>query len=221
MLLVFDLDGTLVDSIHDLAQAASDLSEAYGGPRYDDDAVCRMVGEGAAVLVERVMARAGHGQAPPGALERFLALYDQRMFDTTRAYPGVVDTLRALADTHAMALLTNKPEDSARKVLAHCGLDGYFSHAIFGDGPFARKPEPGGLRWLMEQHGAPANRTLLVGDSEVDLATARAGDVRICLARYGFGFIRVEPSTLRGDEVYLDEPRDLLRLLDGRGQTRA
>jgi phosphoglycolate phosphatase len=172
-----------------------------------------MVGEGAAVLVERVMARAGHAEPHPGALEQFLDLYNQRMFDTTRAYPGVADTLRALADTHAMALLTNKPEDSARKVLAHCGLDGFFAHMIFGDGEFGRKPDPAGLRWLMKRHRASAKRTILVGDSEVDLATARAGGVRICLARYGFGFIRVDPATLGRDDWYLDQPQDLLGLL--------
>ena len=213
MLLVFDLDGTLVDSIHDLAEAASDLSERHGGSRFDDETVCRMVGEGAEMLVERVMARAGLAATPPGALREFLDLYDRRMFDTTRAYPGVCDTLRALADTHAMALLTNKPEDSARKVLAHTGLDGFFRHLVFGDGELGRKPDPAGLVWLMARHGAPARRTVLVGDSEVDLATARAAGVRVCLARYGFGFIRVEPASLRGDEWYLDQPQDLLSLL--------
>jgi phosphoglycolate phosphatase len=213
LLLVFDLDGTLVDSIHDLAEAASDLSERHGGARFDDDAVCRMVGEGASVLVERVLALAGHAAPPPGALQEFLDLYDLRMFDTTRAYPGMADTLRALADGHAMALLTNKPEAAARKVLAHCGLDGFFAHMIFGDGGFPRKPDPAGLRWLMKQHRAPAKRTILVGDSEVDLATARAGGVRICLARYGFGFIRVDPASLTGDEWFLDQPRDLPGLL--------
>jgi len=213
LLLVFDLDGTLVDSIHDLAQAASDLSERYGGARLDDETVCRMVGEGAQILVDRVLARAGHAAPPEGALREFLDLYDRRMFETTRAYPGTADTLRALARDHAMALLTNKPEDSARKVLAHCGLDGFFAHMIFGDGEFGRKPDPAGLRWLMERHGAPAARTVLVGDSEVDLATARAGSVRVCLARYGFGFIRIDPASLSGDEWYLDQPRDLLGVL--------
>jgi len=213
VLLVFDLDGTLVDSIHDLAEAASDLSERHGGARFDDAAVCRMVGEGAAVLVERVMARAGHAEPPPGALKQFHDLYDRRMFETTRAYPGVADTLRALADRHAMALLTNKPEDSARKVLAHCGLDGFFAHMVFGDGEFGRKPDPAGLRWLMKRHRASAKRTILIGDSEVDLATARAGGVRICLARYGFGFIRVDPASLAGGEWCIDQPLDLLGLL--------
>jgi len=213
VLLVFDLDGTLVDSIHDLAEAASDLSERHGGARFDDAAVCRMVGEGAAVLVERVMARAGHAEPPAGALEQFLDLYDRRMFETTRAYPGVADTLRALADRHAMALLTNKPEDSARKVLAHCGLDGFFPHRVFGDGEFGRKPDPAGLRWLMKRHRASVKRTVLIGDSEVDLATARAGGVRICLARYGFGFIRVDPASIAGGEWCIDQPLDLLGLL--------
>jgi phosphoglycolate phosphatase len=217
VLIVFDLDGTLVDSLHDLAVAASDLSERHGGRRLEDAAVCFMVGEGAAILVERVMARAGHATPPPGALAEFLKLYDQRMFDTTRPYPGTIDTLRALAGEHALALLTNKPEDASRKVLTHCGLDGFFAHMVFGDGAFPRKPDPAGLRWLMERSSATAQRTILVGDSDVDVATARNGGVRLCLARYGFGFIRVDPSSLPGNEWQLNQPPDLLALLD-RGQ---
>jgi phosphoglycolate phosphatase len=213
VLLIFDLDGTLVDSIHDLAEAASDLSERYGGARLDDEAVTLMIGEGAPILVQRVMALAGHAVPPPGALEQFLELYDQRMFDTTRPYPGMLDTLRALADEHAMALLTNKPEDSGRKIMAHAGLDGFFSHMVFGDGPLARKPDPAGLHWLLERHGASAERSILVGDSDVDVATAQAAGVRVCLARYGFGFVRIDPASLRGDEWFLDEPRDLIGLL--------
>ena len=213
MLLVFDLDGTLVDSIHDLAAAASELSERHGGPRLEDSVVCRMVGEGIAILVERVMARAGHATPPPGALDEYLEIYNARMFDTTRPYPGMIDTLRALAGGHALALLTNKSEDSARKVLAHCELDGFFPHAVFGDGAFARKPDPAGLHWLMERHGATPERTILVGDSDVDVATARNGGVRLCLARYGFGFIRVDPSSLPGDEWQLNQPSDLLALV--------
>lgn len=213
MLLVFDLDGTLVDSIHDLAVAASALSARHGGQPVDDEAACWMVGEGAAVLVERVMARAGHAAPPPGALQEFLSLYAQRMFDTTRPYPGTIDTLEALAGAHALALLTNKPEDSGRQILAHCGLDRFFTHAVFGDGTFPRKPDPEGLRWLMARHGATPERTLLVGDSDVDVRTARNGGVRLCLARYGFGFIRVDRATLLGHDWFLDQPADLLTLL--------
>ncbi|MCX6550029.1 MAG: HAD hydrolase-like protein [Acidobacteria bacterium] len=213
MLLVFDLDGTLVDSIHDLAEAASDVSEAYGGRRLDDEAVARMVGDGAAVLVERVMARAGHDPAPPGALARFLEFYDRRMFDNTRPYPGMLDTLHALADTHVLALLTNKPEESARRILAHTGIDGFFPHQVFGDGDLTRKPSPDGLRWIMARNGASPERTLLIGDSDVDLQTARATGVRLCVARYGFGFIRVDPATLRDDDLHIDQPSDLVTIL--------
>jgi phosphoglycolate phosphatase len=222
VLLIFDLDGTLVDSIHDLAEAASDLSERYGGARLSEDRVCRMVGEGASILVERVMALAGHVPPPPDALTEFLRIYDRRMFETTRPYPGMLATLRTLADDHALALLTNKPGDSGRKILAHTGLEGFFPHVVFGDGPFARKPDPAGLRWLMERHGATAERTILVGDSDVDVATARNGGVRLCLARYGFGFIRVDPASLGGDAWYLDQPADLPALLQpGAGEPEA
>jgi len=172
-----------------------------------------MVGEGAPILVERVMARAGHAAPPAGALEEFLEIYDRRMFDTTRPYPGMLDTLRVLADAHAMAVLTNKPEESARKVLAHAGLAGFFAHMVFGDGPFGRKPDPAGLHWLLERHGASAERSILVGDSDVDVATAQAAGVRVCLARYGFGFVRVDSASLRGGEWFLDQPRDLVGLL--------
>ena len=215
MLIVFDLDGTLVDSIHDLAEAASDLSVKYGGARLEEGDVALMIGDGAPVLVERVLARAGRSADEPGALAEFLARYDARMFDTTRAYPGTADMLRVLADTHALALLTNKPGDAARRVLAHTGLAPFFAHMVFGDSDGGRKPAPDGLRWLMERNGASAERTLLVGDSDVDLGTARAGGVRLCIARYGFGFVRIDPRTIRDEDLVIDQPSDLLSVLSG------
>jgi phosphoglycolate phosphatase len=215
VLLVFDLDGTLVDSIHDLAETASDISERFGGTRLSDEDVALMIGDGAPVLVERVLARAGKPANQPGALDEFLSIYDARMFDTTRPYPGMTDTLRVLADAHALALLTNKPEDASRRILAHTGLAPFFTHMGFGDSPTGRKPAPDGLQWLMDRNGASAERTLLIGDSDVDLRTARAGGVRLCLARYGFGFIRVDPKTIRDDDLLIDQPSDLLSALNG------
>jgi phosphoglycolate phosphatase len=209
VLLVFDLDGTLVDSIRDLAEAASDVSQCFGGARLSDEDVALMIGEGAPVLVERVLVRAGKPAEQPGALDQFLSIYDERMFDTTRPYPGMADTLRVLADTHALALLTNKPEGASRRILAHAGLAPYFTHMVFGDGAKGRKPAPEGLRWLMERNGAPAERTLLIGDSDVDLRTARAGGVRLCLARYGFGF-RIQADLLRPEDLGIDSPLELV-----------
>ena len=182
MLLVFDLDGTLVDSIHDLAETASDISERFGGTRLSDEDVALMIGDGAPVLVERVLARAGKPANQPGALDEFLSIYDARMFDTTRPYPGMTDTLRVLADTHALALLTNKPEDASRRILAHTGLAPFFAHMVFGDSPTGRKPAPDGLRWLMDaQRGVggahAAHRRLRRGPAD------RAGQRRPALPR--------------------------------------
>ena len=212
VLIVFDFDGTLVDSIHDLAESASDLAEQYGGRRLDDTAVCLMVGDGASILVERVLAGAGLAGPPAGALDRFLEIYDRRMLDHTRPYAGMIDTLEQLTAAHTLSLLTNKPEAPSRRIMKHAGLDRYFGDCVFGDGPLPRKPDPEGLRWLMSRHGARAEDTLLVGDSDVDLETARNAGVKLCVARYGFGFIRIDQSALRDTDLVINQPSDLLAL---------
>ena len=217
MLIVFDFDGTLVDSIHDLTEAANDLSVAYGGPRHDEMAVTFMVGEGARVLVARIMEKAGRRETPPGAYEQFLQCYDRRMFDTTAPYPGTIDMLAVLERQHQLAMLTNKPEAAARRIMSYTGLDRYFQDCVFGDGEYLRKPDPSGLQALMNARGVTAAGTVLVGDSDVDLATARNAGVRICLTRYGFGFRRVNHSLVRPGDMVIDAPADLLDVLRTQG----
>lgn len=213
VLIVFDLDGTLIDTLEDLAAAASLLAAEYGGRALEPARVARMVGEGAAVLVQRVLATTGTHADAPGALERFGEIYDRVMLDHSAAYPGMPDVLERLSSVHQLALLTNKPARPAVATLEHCGVAGWFRHRVFGDGALARKPDPAGLEWLMRQHGAGASDTLMVGDSLVDLETARRGGVSICLARYGFGFAGIPAGALRGDESIIDRPLDLLRLI--------
>jgi len=213
VLIVFDFDGTLVDSIHDLTEAANDLSAAYGGPRHDETAVTFMVGEGARVLVARIMEQAGHPETPAGAYERFLQMYDRRMLDTTAPYPGTIDMLAVLERSHRLAMLTNKPEAATRRIMSYTGLDRHFQDCVFGDGEWPRKPDPAGLRSLMEKNGATEATTILVGDSDVDLATARAAGVQVCLTRYGFGFRRISPSLIRPGDMVIDGPADLLDVL--------
>jgi phosphoglycolate phosphatase len=213
MLLVFDFDGTLVDSIRDLAESASDLSAEYGGCRLDDQTVTMMVGEGAQTLVERILAQAGVAGPQPGALRRFLEIYDRRMLDHTIPYAGMIETLTTVSRSHQLAILTNKPEQATRRIMSHTGLDRFFHDCVFGDGSLPRKPDPEGLGWLMGRNGASAAQTLLVGDSDVDVATARAAGVQLCIARYGFGFDRVDVATLRDDDVIIDRPEELLTAL--------
>jgi phosphoglycolate phosphatase len=205
---VFDLDGTLVDSHHDLADATNALLSEFGAAPLAHDAVVRMVGDGAAVLVKRALAAANRDPETPGALARFLALYDERLLATTRPYPGVVDAIQALRPSHRLAVLTNKPAHATRRVLEGLDLLGSFDDVIGGDSEYGRKPDPAGLLALVGRaHAAPA-MTLMVGDSPVDLATARRAGTRICLARYGFGF-RFENDGFRGDEYFIDSPAEL------------
>ena len=213
MLLVFDFDGTLVDSIHDLAESAGDLSEEYGGRRLDGRAVTMMVGEGAHTLVERILGVAGVEGPQPGALGRFLEIYDRRMLDHTAPYAGMIETLTVASRSHQLAMLTNKPEQATRRIMTYTGLDRFFDDCVFGDGPLPRKPDPEGLHWLMTRQGATPASTWLIGDSDVDIATARAAGVQLCVARYGFGFCRIEATALRPDDVIIDRPADLLTAL--------
>lgn len=185
-LIVFDLDGTLIDSRRDLADAANALIAERGGLPLAEEAVGRMVGDGAAMLVRRALGAAGLSQND-SSLARFLQLYDERLLRTTGPYPGMLEALAALRPLGALAVLTNKPLRHSETLLGALDLAPFFAAVIGGDGPFPRKPDPGGLRHLMATHAAPPERTVLVGDSPIDGATARGAGTLFCLARYGFG----------------------------------
>jgi phosphoglycolate phosphatase len=212
-LFVFDLDGTLVDSRRDLADSVNVLLGECGAPPVPEEHVGRMVGDGAATLVARAFAASGVEQ-PPDALPRFLAIYDTRLLNWTRPYPGIPEVLTELAARAQLALLTNKPIGSTRRILEGLDLGRFFpSDAVIGgDGPLGRKPDPRGLQHLASCAGVPLQETLMVGDSAVDWRTARSAPTAICLARYGFGFAGVPVSELRGEERVIDAPIELLAL---------
>ncbi len=213
MLLVFDFDGTIMDTLRDLAEAASDLSESYGGRRLTEDEAAALIGDGAPVFVERILARTGLVPPPPEALPRYLAFYERRVFDHTVPYPGAVAMLDALAPSHRLALLTNKPEASTVALLRHTRLDGRFEAAVFGDSPYPRKPDPAGLHWLMARFDAAPGDTVMVGDSTMDLGVARAAGTRLCLARYGFGFRRISPGDILPGDLVIDDAFALVHAL--------
>jgi phosphoglycolate phosphatase len=215
-MFVFDLDGTLLDSIGDLVVAVNRLIAERGGGPLHADAVAGMVGEGAGLLLRRAFAAAGVPDDPDAALDRFLAIYDSVLPGTTVPYPGVPAMLQALTPAAPMAVLTNKPTAAAVKTLAMHGLDGLFIRIVGGDGPFPRKPHPDGLLGLAAEAGADPGATWMIGDSTVDLDTAHAASARACIVRYGFGFAALDRSHLRGDEVFADRPADVAALLLGR-----
>jgi phosphoglycolate phosphatase len=211
-LVVFDLDGTLIDSRRDLADSANEMLTGFGAAPLTEEAIVRMVGAGAAQLVARALAAAHLDVRLEDALARFLSIYDGRLTRHTRPYRGIPEVLSELAsDGLKMALLTNKPLDASVRILDTFDLSRFFRLRVGGDGPWPRKPAPEGLRFLMKEESSQPSDTILVGDSAVDLATAQNAGVGICLARYGFGFADVAPEMLKGGERIADEPRDIAK----------
>jgi phosphoglycolate phosphatase len=211
-LLVFDLDGTLIDSRRDLADAANALITERGGQALPVDAITAMVGEGAPLLVRRALKATGLDLDIRVALPRFLELYDERLLVHTRLYDGTREALDALAARAALAILTNKPQHPTERILEGLGIAPVFRWVVGGDTAHGRKPDPGGLNHLMSMARTGPADTTLVGDSAIDLRTARAAGTRICLVRYGFGFAGAA-AELRGDEVIADSPSELPAIL--------
>src|SRR5436190_9815698 len=141
-LVVFDLDGTLVDSSADLANAVNALLGELGVGRLSDPQIVSMVGDGAAVLVRRALAAAGLDPQTPGALDRFLDHYNAHLLDHTQPYEGMLQTVQQLATHTPLAVLTNKPGYATNQILEGLGLRAYFRETIGGDTPFGRKPSP-------------------------------------------------------------------------------
>ncbi len=187
-LVVFDLDGTLVDSSVDIADAAHALLEELGGIPQPTAAVVDMVGDGAPLLVRRALTAASLDPDTPGALDRFLALYDSRLLVHTTPYAGMIDALTWIGGRLPMSVLTNKPARPTALMLDGLDLRRHFRDVVGGDTPFGRKPHPAGLLHLAASAGVRPEDTLMVGDSPVDLEAARNAGTRVCLVRYGFGF---------------------------------
>jgi phosphoglycolate phosphatase len=212
LLIVFDLDGTLIDSRLDLAESANRLIIERGGAPLPVDRITAMVGEGAKLLVQRALTAAGLEPEVNTALPRFLDLYDERLLVHTAMYPGTQEMLEAVRPHARLAVLTNKPQHHTERILDGLSISRFFDRVVGGDSPFGRKPDPGGLRHLMSSAGSTTADTVLVGDSFIDLRTARAGAVRLCLVRYGFGFAGAERELLEGDLV-ADAPADVPKLI--------
>ena len=153
-------------------------------------------------------------EPPDDALERFLVIYDRRMLNYTRPYPRMADVLGALGRRAQLAVLTNKPIASTRRILDGLDLARHFApdRVMGGDGPLPRKPDPAGLRHLVTAAGAFADAALLVGDSVIDWRTARAASTQICMARYGFGYAGFPVADLDPATRLIDAPEQLLEL---------
>jgi phosphoglycolate phosphatase len=208
-LIIFDLDGTLVDSGEDIARSVNELLKRSERPALSHDRIRSYVGNGVRKLLERSLE-----ETSDPVLERaealYLSIYRRRLLETTRPYPGVVPALEALHRERPLAVLTNKPVRESLAILEGLDLRRYF-RAVYGGDSFARKkPDPMGVQFLREETEASAHETLLVGDSTIDLETARNAGIRSCIVSYGMG--PWNPSTESPDLTVADL-RELLPLV--------
>jgi phosphoglycolate phosphatase len=171
------------------------------------------VGEGARRLVERALGDGAPASAVDEALARFLRHYGAHLLDATRAYPGVDALLAALRARNVLcSVLTNKPEALSRTILDGLGLSGYFVAVVGGDSLPTRKPDPAGIEHLLEFGGTPRTAILLVGDSAIDVRTARAAGVAFCGVSWG-----LSPGAMWAEQPdrVVGHPSDVLRIVDG------
>jgi len=219
-LLVFDLDGTLIDSAQDLCNSVNATLSHCGRERLPDRVIASFIGDGALMLVRRALTGANGAAVDEGflagAYDFFLDYYREHKLDYTYAYAGVLEALTALRElpdgtARTMAVLTNKPVRPARAICEALGLAPYFM-SIYGGNSFAtKKPDPKGLRAVMEEAGAEPRETVMIGDSEVDVMTARNAGVWSIGCTFGLA-----PQTLMGTEpdVLVDEPREWTAVLN-------
>ena len=207
-LLIFDLDGTLIDSLPDLVDAANHMRDSFGLPQFNPEEVRRLVGQGARSLVERALPGLAPEQVEKG-LERFIAYNLAHIADKTRLYPGVVETLQALEGAgYALCVLSNKNVALCREVLSRLGIERFFPSVCGADSLPFRKPSPEPVLALLRQYGVAAGECVLIGDSINDIAAGQGAGVVTVGCSYGYG----ELSELSGADYQVDDFQSLLNL---------
>lgn len=211
--LIFDLDGTLIDSVPDMMLAVNRLLATYDRRPLAAEEVRGMVGDGAIELVRRAFAVTGAAIDPErqgGAFERYIDFYAEHPASRSAFYPGVSETLEALAAAgHRLALCTNKPERVMRPLLDILGLAARFE-VVLGAGVLpVRKPDPAPVRWVLDRLEVAPAAALMVGDSRNDVLSAKAAGVRVVAVSYGYTRI---PAAELGADLVIDRFAELLEV---------
>jgi len=219
-LLVFDLDGTLIDSRLDLIHSVNAMLQHIGRPALDGDVIASYVGDGAPALVRRAVGETNDEAQFREALEYFLGYYRLHKLDHTTVYSGVAETLASLADPsllypsngvrRQMAVLSNKPVNPSRDILHALGLGDFFVRIYGGNSFTTKKPDPLGVQTLLYETGVAADEALIIGDSSIDVLTGRNAGIWTCGVTYGFA-----PHSLEDvpPDVLIESPCELEELL--------
>lgn len=210
-LVIFDLDGTLIDSARDIAHSVNEVREQLSLAPLPISEIESYIGNGVRALLERALEGCDR-DAREHAHDAYLPIYRRRLLDHTRPYPGVSTALEQLAAPgRTLSVLTNKPILESVMILEGLGLERHFASVYGGDSFARKKPDPTGVIRLLEEAGARRNETLFVGDSSVDLETARNAGVSCCLVTYG---IRPEHIAELEPDHRIDDLRDLVTLVN-------
>src|SRR5713101_3668442 len=209
--LIFDLDGTLIDSKRDLIFSVNAMLEEMGREQLHEDTISGYIGHGAPQLVGQALGNGATEAERERALKFFLAYYEDHKMDSTCAYSGVPEALETLA-AFPMAILTNKPVRISVRILEGLGLAKYF-RAVYGGNSFGtKKPHPLGARTILCEFGAAPAEAILIGESEVDVQTARIAGALAAAVNYGFG---THDRAAHPADIYLERLTDLVPLLVG------
>jgi phosphoglycolate phosphatase len=211
VLIIFDLDGTLIDSAKDLAVSMNATRAHLGMPALDPALIYTFVGNGAPTLVRRALGAGASDDLVQEGLSFFLRFYRTHALEHTQLYPGVRELLQALAPQHTLAILTNKPVKISFDIVTALGLMTYFQRVYGGDSFPGKKPDPVGILTLMAENVAEPSQTWMVGDSSVDIQTARNAGVRSCGVTWGF---QPESFETTAPDLLIHTPAELLPFLN-------
>lgn len=222
-LLIFDLDGTLVDSRLDLANSVNAMLRHYKKPELPNEMIGSYIGNGAPMLVRRALGDPDDETFVQEALLYFMSYYREHKLDTTYVYDGIFHALDAIVASRngnsavKMAVLSNKPVVPSRGIVESLGLGKYFFQVYGGNSFHTKKPDPAGVAALLEEADARAEETAIIGDSDVDVITARNAGIYSVGVTYGLA-----PHTLDDapPDVLVDHPRELGDVLGEREQSR-
>ena len=212
-LLIFDLDGTLIDSRLDLVHSVNAMLRHFKRPELPDEVIASYVGDGAPMLVRRALGDPKDEGFVKGALEYFLAYYRVHKLDHTTLYDGVKESLATIRTRNGtrrqMAVLSNKPVHPSRAIVEALGLGDFFVNVYGGNSFPTKKPDPQGVRTLLHETSTVAGEAVIIGDSSTDVITGRNAGIRTCGVTYGFA-----PHTLceAPPDVVIESPRELAEL---------
>ena len=211
-LVIFDLDGTLIDSRLDLIHSVNAMLRHLKRPELPGEVVASYVGDGAPMLVRRALGDPKDEKLLKNALDYFLAYYKEHKLDHTKVYDGIPEALRLIQCNgcrRKMAVLSNKPVNPSRAIVKALGLGEFFTSVYGGNSFDTKKPDPLGVRTILKETGTSPGHALMVGDSSVDVLTGRNAGIATCGVTYGFA-----PHTLCEiqPDVVVDSTKELREL---------